>query len=875
MSVKANKKIAIFILATIFMLTLSVGLLSRSSVAKADTVTLQTVTDFYDEYKDFESLKSIDPYDNFFSFYEQYTLMEDSSFYQKMQDLLAVAVSYDSLKSDFSKDSYDVSDWLKIEKIIQNAGKDVTVTDGNFVKDELLSIISKANSSIVSNYQTKEQKFDALKVDSISEIEKVKNSLLEVNEKNPDGSVETTVGFYDSTAKTDVEETAEARISDIEQITFETENSSDLVKQYKTDAINALKAIEPNDIVRAVNMIMDYYAIDADPEATEENKNLLKNSAREFCSKVKENLLPLLSTDVRKDLSAKISMIEAFPSEDFIPSDFEENLGEVIQTEDGAVVIRAVLLGEEKPEPIKVFPNNAIVKVYDSANGAGKQNASKSIQDKNKELSVAYFTYIDIWAGSTEWTPITQTAEGAKVSYQVEIDLNKYYSNYVNASGDGLLENLFKNVSFLQSKVKSSDKVEEIFATEDYIKDLADKTGSSLMYYYSKGETTALNYTLNDGGILMFETSNFGTFASASNAGGILTNPILWIAIALVIVLLAIIILVLILRNVKYTFKFETFGGTKVKPVKAKLGDVFPMPDDPTKEGFIFGGWYLDADCTKRFIDTSVKKRKGQKVFAKWHEENLPEKIVKYYEALRNEILCYGKVGALANTGLQEKEVLAKLFAENEGVSLNVALPVKRLTNAGYDVEVDDENPQTPALFIVNDKQTLKEGKEIIAMLMGVKGLQNIGPNEEPEPMSIEERQKGFVFAIENDRVVVSLSDYFEYLRVYANSFAVFSPAPGLEDGAMLTRMYLDKDCINLYLALSPRGSLVDASEKFEDTPALFQVRDNIEDVQRACDYIDKVMSSNGLERRNENSNGMSLKAPKRGCGCGYQVTLK
>ncbi len=875
MRVKANKKIAIFMLATIFMLTLSVGLSSRTSVAKADTVTLQTVTDFYDEYKDLESLKTIDPYDNFFSFYEQYTLMEDASFYQKMQDLLAVAVSFESLKNDFAKDSYDVSDWQKIEKIIKNAEEDITVTDGNFSKEELLEIISKANSSIVSNYQTKEQKFNALKIESIGEIEKVKNNLLEVNEKNPDGSVETTVGFYDSTAKTDVEETAEARISEIEQVTFETENSSDLVKQYKTDAINALKAIEPNDIVRASNMIMDYYAIDADPDATKENKDLLKNSAREFCAKVKENLLPLLSADVKKDLSAKISMIEAFPSEDFIPSDFKENLGEVVQTEDGAVVVRAVLLGEEKPEPIKVFPENAIVKVYDSANGAGKQNATKSIQDKNKELSVAYFMYIDIWAGSSEWTPITETVDGAKVSYQVEIDLNKYYANYVNVNGDGLLENLFKNVSFLSSKVKSSDKVDEIFATEDYIKNLADKSGSSLMYYYSKGETTALNYTLNDGGILMFETSNFGTFASASSAGGnILTNPIFWIVIALVVIL-AIVILVLILKNVKYTFKFETFGGTKVKPVKAKLGDVFPMPDEPTKEGFIFGGWYLDADCTKRFIDTSVKKRKGQKVYAKWHEENLPEKIVKYYEALRNEILCYGKVGALANTGLQEKEILAKLFAENDGVSLNVALPVKRLTNAGYDVEIDDENPQTPSLFIVNDKQSLREGKEIIAMLMGVKGLQNIGPNEEPEPMSIEERQNGFVFAIENDRVVVSLSDYYEYLRVYANSFVVYNPAPGLEDGAMLTRMYLDKDCINLYLALSPRGSLVDASEKFEDTPALFQVKDNIEDVQRACDYIDKVMSSNGLERRNENSNGMSLKAPKRGCGCGYQVTLK
>lgn len=875
MAVNSTKKAFIVVLAIVFALCLSSAL--SISTAKADTVNYQTVKNFYDDNKESETLKIIDDGDNFTAFFNV-CISDindlDMAFYQKMQDMVVVCVSYDSFKSSFVQTDYDADDWQKIDKIINDTLTDIIIYDASFSKTELLDVIFKANQKIVTKYLTKKQKFDDFKLECINKIIDYKNQLLYVNNQNPQGSVETVVGFYDDSAVTDIVEICDAETSYLEELVFNTENTSAKLLELKNNAITKLKSVAPNDIIRAVNSIMDYYSVDADETETQENKDLLKNSARQIVAKVKENLIPKLSQDVKKQLSAEISMINTFPCEDFIPSDFDFELKDFIQTEDGAVIIRAVKLADNKAEPISVFPKNASVKVYDSPNGAGRQNASNSIKRKNKNLGVAYFTFIDVYDGSTEWTPVTEIS-GAKVTYQVEVDLEKYYSSYAGASSQGLLENLFSNVSFLRSKFVSCNKTEEIIKTNDFIKDLADNKGSSLVYYYDRGETTALTYTLTDGGILMFETNTFGTFAGASTSdAGIWLNPIFWIIGIAIDVIIALIVLVIILRNIKYTFKFETFGGSKVKPIKAKLGDTFPMPENPTKEGFLFGGWYLDPDCTVRFIDTSVNKRKNKKVYAKWYEESIPENIVKYYESLRNEILCYGKVGPLGNTGLQEREILAKLFAENDGVYLNVALPVKKLSNAGYDVENDEENPQTPALFIVNDKQTLKQGKEIIAILMGVKGLQNIGPNEEPQPMSLEERQKGYVFAIENDRVAVNISDYFEYLRVYANSFVVYNPSPDLEDGAMLTRMYLQDDCIDLYLALSPRGSLIDASERFEDTPALLKVQDNVEDVQKACEFIDKLMQANGLERRNENSNGLSLKKPKKGCGCGYQVTL-
>ena len=44
-----------------------------------------------------------------------------------------------------------------------------------------------------------------------------------------------------------------------------------------------------------------------------------------------------------------------------------------------------------------------------------------------------------------------------------------------------------------------------------------------------------------------------------------------------------------------YTMSFETYGGTKIEPIKAKGGSVIVPPSDPEKEGNTFAGWYTDG----------------------------------------------------------------------------------------------------------------------------------------------------------------------------------------------------------------------------------------------------------------------------------------
>ncbi|MCH5154392.1 MAG: leucine-rich repeat protein [Clostridiales bacterium] len=44
-----------------------------------------------------------------------------------------------------------------------------------------------------------------------------------------------------------------------------------------------------------------------------------------------------------------------------------------------------------------------------------------------------------------------------------------------------------------------------------------------------------------------------------------------------------------------YTMSFETYGGTEIKPIKAKGGSAIVPPSDPEKEDNIFVGWYADG----------------------------------------------------------------------------------------------------------------------------------------------------------------------------------------------------------------------------------------------------------------------------------------
>lgn len=71
----------------------------------------------------------------------------------------------------------------------------------------------------------------------------------------------------------------------------------------------------------------------------------------------------------------------------------------------------------------------------------------------------------------------------------------------------------------------------------------------------------------------------------------------------------------------EFTITFDTQGGSEVKPITIAEGATITLPRNPTKEGFIFDGWYLSNALVEEFNIT--KTITGDiTLYAKWIEDN-------------------------------------------------------------------------------------------------------------------------------------------------------------------------------------------------------------------------------------------------------------
>ena len=67
----------------------------------------------------------------------------------------------------------------------------------------------------------------------------------------------------------------------------------------------------------------------------------------------------------------------------------------------------------------------------------------------------------------------------------------------------------------------------------------------------------------------------------------------------IIIACIAVIVLVvaLELRNPGFTITFDSKGGTDVMSTNQMYGELLEVPEPPTREGYRFTGWYIDAAC--------------------------------------------------------------------------------------------------------------------------------------------------------------------------------------------------------------------------------------------------------------------------------------
>ncbi|MGI6781999.1 MAG: InlB B-repeat-containing protein [Acholeplasmataceae bacterium] len=69
-----------------------------------------------------------------------------------------------------------------------------------------------------------------------------------------------------------------------------------------------------------------------------------------------------------------------------------------------------------------------------------------------------------------------------------------------------------------------------------------------------------------------------------------------------------------------YTIDFVTNGGTEVGSVKYEFDFEITAPTEPTKEGYLFGGWYSDLELENEFTFDKMPA-KNLILFAKWNPE--------------------------------------------------------------------------------------------------------------------------------------------------------------------------------------------------------------------------------------------------------------
>lgn len=78
----------------------------------------------------------------------------------------------------------------------------------------------------------------------------------------------------------------------------------------------------------------------------------------------------------------------------------------------------------------------------------------------------------------------------------------------------------------------------------------------------------------------------------------------------IIIIILAIAIVVCMfvgISNAGFWVSFDSLGGTTVESQKRMYGELIEVPEPPTREGYVFDGWYLDRDATRPWdMDTDT-----------------------------------------------------------------------------------------------------------------------------------------------------------------------------------------------------------------------------------------------------------------------------
>ena len=71
--------------------------------------------------------------------------------------------------------------------------------------------------------------------------------------------------------------------------------------------------------------------------------------------------------------------------------------------------------------------------------------------------------------------------------------------------------------------------------------------------------------------------------------------------IILACIAVILIVVALEMRNPGFTITFDSRGGTDVPAQNQMYGELLDVPETPTREGYLFTGWYKDYACFEQW----------------------------------------------------------------------------------------------------------------------------------------------------------------------------------------------------------------------------------------------------------------------------------
>lgn len=76
-------------------------------------------------------------------------------------------------------------------------------------------------------------------------------------------------------------------------------------------------------------------------------------------------------------------------------------------------------------------------------------------------------------------------------------------------------------------------------------------------------------------------------------------------------------------QKTEFTISFNTNGGSAVPSQRLATTDTLVLPQPPTKEGYVFGGWYTDPNCEFKYNANTFKINANATLYAFWIDVNL------------------------------------------------------------------------------------------------------------------------------------------------------------------------------------------------------------------------------------------------------------